>query len=77
MKPEHFGYESAQVLLIGESNPDHALEPARDDQRSNKETPLDELLKLEHEDEERVQELKGLIARLSCALIANHVWSRR
>ncbi|KAH0142077.1 hypothetical protein KCU67_g14206, partial [Aureobasidium melanogenum] len=58
---KHLDYANAQLLMIGESLDDsHALEATSNDQKSdNKETPQEEIEKLEHEDELRVQHLKG------------------
>ncbi|KAK5115774.1 hypothetical protein LTR62_000863 [Meristemomyces frigidus] len=56
-KPEHLNYANAQFLLIGE---DFNVEgTAKDEKDDNKETPAEELEKLEHEDEIRVQHLNG------------------
>lgn len=59
--PKHLDYNNAQLLMIGESLDDsHALEATSKDQQSdNKETPQEEIEKLEHEDELRVEHLKG------------------
>ncbi|KAH0267165.1 hypothetical protein KCU91_g10279, partial [Aureobasidium melanogenum] len=58
---KHLDYANAQLLMIGESLDDsHALEATSNDQKSdNKETPQEEIEKLEHEDELRVEHLKG------------------
>lgn len=60
-QPKHLDYANAQFLLIGESLDDsHALEATSKDQKSDKkETPQEEIEKLEHEDELRVEHLKG------------------
>ncbi|KAH0164285.1 hypothetical protein KCU67_g5218, partial [Aureobasidium melanogenum] len=60
-QPKHLDYANAQLLMIGESLDDsHALEATSNDQKSdNKETPQEEIEKLEHEDELRVEHLKG------------------
>ncbi|KAK7532970.1 tetrapyrrole biosynthesis, uroporphyrinogen III synthase [Phyllosticta citribraziliensis] len=65
VQPKFLDYANAQILLIGEGNAadDHvgkALDPTRKDQKNgDKETPAEELEKLEHEDELRVQHLHG------------------
>lgn len=61
VEPKHLDYANAQILLIGESFDDsHALDPTSKDEKSEqKETPQEELEKLEGEDELRVQHLKG------------------
>lgn len=63
LQPRLLDYESAQVLLIGEEVGDisKALEPARKDEKEHKETPMEEMEKLEHEDEIRVNHLKGTV----------------
>lgn len=60
-EPKHLDYPNAQVLLIGESfDSSHALDATAKDQKSDdKETPQEELEKLEGEDELRVEHLKG------------------
>jgi hypothetical protein len=58
--PKHLDYPSAQLLLIGESRGlGQATEALDRDQRHDKETPLEEMEKLEGEDEIRVKHLKG------------------
>ena len=59
--PKHLDYANAQLLLIGESFDDsHALDATSKDEKSDdKETPQEELEKLEGEDEMRVEHLKG------------------
>ena len=56
-------YENAQILLIGEQSGEisKAMQPSEKDQKHHKETPLEEMEKLEHEDDIRIQHLKGLI----------------
>ena len=60
-QPKHLDYPNAQILLIGEDlDSSNALEAtAKDEKSSQKETPVEELEKLEHEDELRVEHLKG------------------
>ncbi|KAH7363679.1 hypothetical protein BKA66DRAFT_611826 [Pyrenochaeta sp. MPI-SDFR-AT-0127] len=58
VKPKYLDYPYCQILLIGE-NIDKAVEPTKKDQKNDKETPQEELEKLEHEDELRVQHLNG------------------
>ena len=57
-KPEHLNYANAQFLLIGESD-FHAEGTEKDAKDDKKETPEEELEKLEHEDELRIEHLKG------------------
>ena len=61
LHPKHLDYENAQVLLIGEDFESSTnLEPApKDGKNDDKETPQEELQKLEDEDEHRVENLKG------------------
>ena len=63
VQPKLLDYENTQILLIGEGADDDvskALEPSRKDvKHGDKETPQEELEKLEHEDELRVQHLHG------------------
>jgi hypothetical protein len=63
VQPKHLDYENAQFLLIGEGQGEEikkALEPVRKDQKQGKDTPLEEIERLEHEDELRVQHLDGM-----------------
>lgn len=61
LQPKHLDYENAQFLLIGDGHGDlgKAMEPSEEDQDDNKETPREELEKLEDEDENRIEHLKG------------------
>lgn len=62
LKPHLLDYENTQFLLIGHK--ENALEKAaaqpEQDDGGEKETPLEELEKLEEEDEGRVEGLKGM-----------------
>ena len=60
-QPKHIDYANAQMLLIGENfDSSNNLEPtAKDAKDDSKETPQEELEKLEGEDEHRVENLKG------------------
>ncbi|KAJ4375269.1 hypothetical protein N0V83_002355 [Neocucurbitaria cava] len=58
VKPKYLDYEYCQILLIGEKI-DKAVEPTKKDQKHDKETPQEEIDKLEHEDELRIQHLHG------------------
>ncbi|GAB1725082.1 hypothetical protein NU195Hw_g6804t1 [Hortaea werneckii] len=59
-KPQHLNYANACTLLIGESSALDALEAKpQDAQDENKETPVEEIQKLEHEDEIRIEHMKG------------------
>jgi hypothetical protein len=60
LQPQYLDYPNAQFLIIGESRGlDHATEALDRDQRHDRETPLEEMEKLEGEDEIRVKHLKG------------------
>jgi uroporphyrinogen-III synthase len=62
VKPKYLDYENTQILLIGEGTEENfrrAVEPTKKDQKHDKETPQEELEKLEHEDELRTEHLKG------------------
>ncbi|KAF2028756.1 tetrapyrrole biosynthesis, uroporphyrinogen III synthase [Setomelanomma holmii] len=58
VKPKYLDHEYCQILLIGE-NLEKGVEPTTKDKKHDKETPQEELEKLEHEDELRVQHLNG------------------
>lgn len=58
VRPKYLDHEYCQILLIGE-NTDKAVEPTKKNEKHNKETPKEEIEQLEHEDELRVQHLKG------------------
>lgn len=66
-EPKHLNYANAQVLLIGEDfDSSSNLEPtAKDEKNGEKETPQEELEKLEGEDEHRVERLRGELAKIS------------
>lgn len=58
--PKHLDYINTQFLLIGESSGiEQATKPQKDDQEDNKTEPLKELEKLEEEDTQRMENLKG------------------
>jgi hypothetical protein len=60
VKPKYIDYEYCQILLIGE-HLEKGVEPTTKDQKHDKETPQEELEKLEHEDELRVEHLHGAL----------------
>lgn len=64
LQPKHLDYVNTQFILIGHK--DNALEKATDqpnqEDGEGKEKPLEELEKLEHEDEIRVEHLKGTLS---------------
>ncbi|KAL8949870.1 MAG: hypothetical protein Q9222_004063 [Ikaeria aurantiellina] len=61
LEPKLLEYENTQFLLIGhhEGALDKATVPQPDDEKANKEEPKEEMEKLEHEDDIRVEHLKG------------------
>lgn len=61
IQPKHLDYANSAFLLIGEDfDSSNNLEPAaKDEQNDDKETPQEELEKLEQEDEQRVENLRG------------------
>lgn len=64
LEPHLLDYENTQFLIIGHK--DDALEKAAkpadgEEQNAEKETPLEEMEKLEHEDEIRVEHLNGML----------------
>ena len=61
LQPKHLDYVNTQFLVIGEGqgNIDNATQPQVQDEKDGKEKPLEELEKLEGEDEIRVKHLKG------------------
>jgi hypothetical protein len=60
-QPKHLDYMNTQVLIIGErqGDVDKATQPQSQDEKDGKEKPLEEMEKLEGEDEIRVKHLKG------------------
>ena len=61
LQPKHLDYANAQFLLIGEASGElgRAVEPTAKDQKHEKETPQEEVEKLEDEDSHRADALKG------------------
>ncbi|KAL9602968.1 MAG: hypothetical protein Q9219_001493 [cf. Caloplaca sp. 3 TL-2023] len=61
LEPKLLDYENTQFLLIGhnEESLDKATVPQPEDEKKDKEEPKAEMEKLEHEDDSRVQHLKG------------------
>lgn len=59
---KYLNYPNVQLLLIGEDPQkfEDALEATEKDKKHDKETPLEEIEKLEQEDEIRVEHLKGM-----------------
>ena len=61
LQPKVLDYVNTQILIIGhKDNPiEKATVPQEDDEEKDKDTPMEEMEKLEHEDELRVEHLKG------------------
>ena len=61
LQPKLLNYENTQFLLIGHKDDalEKAAKPQNGDEEPEKETPLEEMETLEHEDEIRVEHLKG------------------
>ncbi|KAI1826033.1 hypothetical protein F4861DRAFT_537395 [Xylaria intraflava] len=60
LQPHHLDYASTQFLLIGESSGiKKATEPQMEDEKEGRETPAEELMKLEDEDTHRMEGLRG------------------
>ncbi|KAI4195928.1 MAG: hypothetical protein LQ348_002380 [Seirophora lacunosa] len=61
LEPKLLDYQNTQFLLIGhhEDSLEKATVPQPDDEKTDKEEPKAEMEKLEHEDDLRVQHLKG------------------
>ena len=64
LQPKLLDYTNTQILIIGhKDNPvEKATIPQDEDQGKNKDEPMEEMEKLEHEDELRVEHLKGKMA---------------
>jgi len=62
LQPKHLDYVHTQFIVIGEGqgNVDKATQPQSQDKNDGKEKPLEELERLEGEDEIRVKHLKGV-----------------
>ncbi|KAI9676859.1 MAG: hypothetical protein M1817_006698 [Caeruleum heppii] len=61
LQPKLLDYDNCQFLLIGEGGGEigKAVEASAKDEKHGQETPLEEMEKLEHEDDLRVNHLKG------------------
>lgn len=62
LQPNLLDYVNTQFLVIGHAGNDlgKAAEQQPVDEKHDKDTPLEEMEKLEHEDELRVEHLKGI-----------------
>lgn len=62
LQPKLLDYVNTQFLIIGHAGNDleKATEQQPLDEKHDKDTPLEEMEKLEHEDELRVEHLKGI-----------------
>lgn len=79
LEPKLLDYENTQFLIIGhhEASLDKATVPQPEDEKNEKEAPREEMEKLEHEDDLRVQHLKGKRAHLSLGKIRRADHGRR
>ena len=61
LQPKILDYANAQILLIGnaEDGLEKATVPQSEDEKHDKAAPIEEIEKLEHEDELRIEHLKG------------------
>lgn len=61
LQPKLLDFDNTQFLLIGHGNDEieKATEQQPRDEKNDKSTPLEELEKLGHEDELRVEHLRG------------------
>ncbi|MCJ1378058.1 hypothetical protein MMC17_001154 [Xylographa soralifera] len=61
LQPKFLDYKNCQILLIGSGTGDlsKATDQTGGDAKTDEDTPLEEMEKLEHEDEIRVEHLKG------------------
>ena len=68
--PKMLDYANAQFLLIGHEGDGlkEATVEQPEDAKQDKDTPMEEMEKLEHEDEVRIEHLKGNDLLLSSAL---------
>jgi hypothetical protein len=67
-QPKHLDHANTNVLLIGESSGlDKATEVQTDDKQNHTDTPLQEMEKLEGEDDIRVKNLKGKLCCMICS----------
>ncbi len=62
LQPKLLDYVNTQFLVIGEGigKLGKATEQQSEDEKNDKDTPLEEMEKLEHEDELRIKRLKGM-----------------
>lgn len=63
-------YENAQMLLIAESDPESSLAASSKDDSDEHKSPYEELERLEHEDEARIQNMKGIRTTLHCTSLS-------
>ena len=75
MQPKHLDYPNSQILLIGEGQDDlgKATDQQAGDEKAEKDTPLEEMEKLEEEDERRVEGLKGMSLDIETYFVSGEV----
>lgn len=71
LQPKFMDYKNAQFLLIGEGIGELSKSVEQQPGDEKKETPLEEMEKLEHEDEIRVEHLKGRLFPIKVVQIAS------
>lgn len=66
LEPVFINYSNAQILMIGEAQDElgKAAIAEPDGKKENQEQPGEELEKLEHENEERIEALQGKLLQL-------------
>ena len=67
LQPKFLDYKNCQILLIGSGTDDLSKATDQDDSnvKADEDTPLEEMEKLEREDEIRVEHLKGKFSTIS------------
>ena len=73
LQPEFIDYPNAQFLMIGEATDDlgKAATAEEGDKQANEAQPGEELEKLEQENEERIEALRGKLPSLCCDRMTN------
>ena len=73
LQPKHLDYVNTQFILIGhkENTLEKATDQQKQDEGEGKDKPLEELEKLEHEDEIRVEHLTSTSFTIRCLFPLN------
>ena len=79
LEPEFIDYPNAQFLMIGEATDElgTAATAEPDKKEAHEEQPGEELEKLEHENEERIESLKGQSSNTPVLCFANMLTRHR